>query len=76
MITEADFLRAAEVEDAKAPHGRCAYCRRPFGMHGKDGMIVYRFDQSHICTECQLFDDHASSRQYDRDRNDPYHRRF
>jgi hypothetical protein len=75
-LHERDFERAAEIEDLKAPHGRCAYCRSPFGMPNKDGMIFYRFDQSHICTGCQAFDDKESSRRYDMNVGDYTRRRL
>ena len=59
-----DDIRA-EAEDVAAPAGRCVECRRPFGVRAKDGFMVFRFDQTEICTECDRWEKLMASRRYD-----------
>ena len=45
---------------------KCGYCGRTFGELDKDGLSVYEFDnKSGICTQCQVWDSRATSRQHD-----------
>ena len=62
----------SDLEDLRAPHGRCAGCRAPFGVEHK-GFIVYKaFSQdSDLCTECVYWELRGPSR----DDDERYNRR-